>query len=131
MPKKRKAVAEEVVAGRGMPRRLARLEKRLARLASEEAKRARQLDEVRARQDEVRARIAALGAGVVVEAPVATAAAGPSQAVPEAYCMREKRKVAIAGAELVVLRNGRGAYAGTCPGCGARVLSIVGIAPAD
>ena len=121
---RRQAAGEKAPAGRvadrGTQRRLARLEKRLARLASEEAKRARQLAEARASIDVVRERIAALGGGT---------AAGAADA-PQAYCMREKRKVAIADAELVVLRNGRRAYAGTCPSCGARVIAIVGVVAA-
>ncbi len=155
MPKKRKPAVDDAAAaaapikGRGTRRRLARLEKRLARLTGEETKRARQLDGVRTKIDEVRDRIAALEAGSATptEGTAGTGGAGGpgsggtgaasaaggdptagSDPVPEAYCMREQRRVAIAGATLVVLRNGRRAYAGTCPDCGARVVAIVGVA---
>ena len=137
---RRQAAGEKAPAGRvadrGTQRRLARLEKRLARLASEEAKRARQLAEARASIDVVRERIAALGGGTAAEAAIVPPAASVDETVagaadaPQAYCMREKRKVAIADAELVVLRNGRRAYAGTCPSCGARVIAIVGVVAA-
>ena len=144
MPKKRKPAAEDAaataapVADRGTRRRLVRLEKRLVRLAGEEAKRSRQLGEVRVKLDDVRARIDELDAGRGVEAEgaggaagtgAATTTTGHGAAAPQAYCMREKRKVAIANAEIVVLKNGRRAYAGACPGCGARVVAIVGVAP--
>ena len=135
MAKKRKpaagaAASTDRATGRGSRGRLARLEKRLARLAKEEARRARQLEEVRAKQAEVRARIAELDTAAMVGAPVDSAGPSPDAAAPQAYCMREKRKVAIADAELVVLRNGRRAYAGTCPSCGARVVAIIGAAAA-
>jgi chromosome segregation ATPase len=128
MAKKRKAAVEDVaasagrVAGTGPGRQLARLEKRLAGLEKRETKRSRQLDDIRARQAEIRAQIAELGAGAGAAAETTPEAA----AAPQAYCMREKRKVTIAAAELVVLSNGRRAYAGSCPDCGARVIAIVG-----
>ncbi len=139
MARKRRAVATAGAAStggaeRGWARQLARLEKRLARLGKEEAKRSRQLDDIRAARAETRAQIAELEA-------VAPDAAGRSEApapsgpaaggsAPHAYCMREKRKVSIAGAEIVILGNGRRAYAGTCADCGARVIAIVGAATA-
>ena len=131
MAKKRKAAA-----GRGADRQLARLEKRLAGLEREEAKRSGQLDAVRAAQAELRAEIAELRAvAASAAAPLEAAVASPAQPAargdgPQAYCMREKRKVAIADPELVVLGNGRRAYAGSCPDCGARVIAIVGAAAA-
>jgi len=125
MAKKRKAaVATAAAAGRGADRQLARLEKRLAGLEREEAKRSRQLDAVRSMQAELRAQISELRANTAAE-PAPAAEVAPTDG-PKAYCMREKRKVPIAGAELVVLGNGRQAYAGTCPDCGARVIAIVG-----
>jgi Domain of unknown function (DUF5679) len=136
MAKKRKAADTAAApAGRAVDRQLARLAKGLARLEREEAKRSRQLDEVRAAQAVIRARIADLqGALSAAAAPLEEPAvpdgqpAGPDG--PQAYCMREKRKVAIAGPELVVLGNGRHAYAGSCPDCGARVIAIVRAGPA-
>jgi hypothetical protein len=122
-------------AGRALARQLSRLEKRLARLEKEEARRSRQLDGVRAAQAETRAQIAELEAvapGAAGQAKVAVPGPGPAAGAdaPHAYCMREKRKVPIAGAEIVVLGNGRRAYAGTCADCGARVIAIVGSATA-
>jgi hypothetical protein len=131
MAKKRKAAAAAAGAGHGADRQQARLEKRLAGLEREEAKRSRQLDEVRAAQAVIRARIADL------QGTLSAAAAPPEEPAllggqpagadgPQAYCMREKRKVPIASPELVVLGNGRRAFAGSCPDCGARVIAIVG-----
>jgi len=126
MAKKRKAAAGVATArGSSGDRQVARLEQRLARLVKDEAKRSRQLDEVRARQAELRAQIADLGAGGGPGVKAATEVGAPAPDGPRAYCMREKRKVTIAGAERVVLGNGRHAYAGSCPDCGARVIAIV------
>ncbi len=42
----------------------------------------------------------------------------------EAYCLREKIRVTIRDPAPIVLANGRNALAGTCPGCGARLVRM-------
>ncbi len=42
----------------------------------------------------------------------------------EGYCLREKIRVTIRDATPIVLANGHRALAGTCPGCGARVVRM-------
>ena len=94
-------------------RQLRRLERRLAAVRETEARRARQLEKAHRRGAALEATIAALR-----PAPEPGPAGGPV-----AYCLREKRRVVIVDPEPIVLRNGRAALAGTCPSCGARVVT--------
>ena len=43
---------------------------------------------------------------------------------PMAYCIKDRRRVAIGGARAVVLANGRPAIAGLCPLCGSKVVRL-------
>jgi hypothetical protein len=43
---------------------------------------------------------------------------------PMAYCIKDRRRVAIGGAHAVVLTNGRPAIAGLCPSCGSKVVRL-------
>jgi hypothetical protein len=91
------------------------LERRLGRLSAKEARRSRKLTRTQQRILAVETRLRALRESSV--------AAGAAPGVP-GYCLRERRRVVVAGAELVTLRNGRAALAGTCPDCGARIISM-------
>ncbi len=42
----------------------------------------------------------------------------------QGYCLRERKRVEIANAEQVTLKNGRLAVQGTCPDCGVRISTI-------
>jgi len=139
MARKDRPASKAAGAAEGRSKRRAKLERRLARLVALEVKRIRQLEDAQARLDAVRAAMAALEAGPAAEVPAPPDAPAPAPAeaaaalgesvAPEGFCMREKRKVTIAGGQLIALKNGRQAYAGVCPSCGARVLAIVGVAP--
>jgi uncharacterized Zn-binding protein involved in type VI secretion len=101
-------------------KRLRRFERRLARVRDNEAKWERQLGRARARGAELEDRMTALQstdqAGTVESEQDVSVG-------QQAFCMRERRKVVIAGATAIVLKNGRAAVAGTCPTCGARVVT--------
>lgn len=104
-------------------RRARRVEKARRRGAprSVEARRTRKLEKARRRGAALEAKIAALRTATgPAQAVLATAA----PAVPEVlgFCLREKRRVAVADAAPIVMRNGRSGLAGTCPSCGARVV---------
>lgn len=43
----------------------------------------------------------------------------------EGYCLKDKKKVEIAGAKEVTMANGRPALSGTCPDCGGKVFKIL------
>ncbi len=106
-------------------RQLRRLERQLADVRAVEARRARQLDKARARRLALE--------GLVAELLAAGHAADQEPTGPEpgprAYCMRERRTVLMVDPEAVVMRNGRAALAGTCPSCGARVVTTARAAP--
>jgi len=53
-------------------------------------------------------------------------ASGPHDetTAPTAYCIKDRRQVAIGGAHAVVLANGRPAIAGLCPSCGSKVVRL-------
>jgi hypothetical protein len=114
--------ADNAQVGAGdVGKRLRRVERQLARVRDTEAKRERQLARARARRAVLEDRVTALrstdrGDTVAPEQEVAMG--------PQAFCMRERRKVVIAGATAVVLKNGRAAVAGTCPTCGTRVVTM-------
>jgi hypothetical protein len=48
------------------------------------------------------------------------------RALAEAYCVRDKKKVEIQGAQQVTMKNGKPALKGTCPECGNAVFRIGG-----
>jgi predicted nuclease with TOPRIM domain len=101
-------------------KRLRRFERRLARVRDNEAKWEHQLGRARARGAELEDRMTALQstdqAGTVESEQDVSVG-------QQAFCMGERRKVVIAGATAIVLKNGRAAVAGTCPTCGARVVT--------
>jgi Domain of unknown function (DUF5679) len=45
-------------------------------------------------------------------------------AVPEGYCVKEKKKVEIQNPQQVTMKNGRPAIQGTCPDCGTKIFKI-------
>ncbi len=92
-----------------------------------QSRRLRQLEKARERRAalelELRALVApAAAAAVVAAAPTPDPAqvAAPARG-PQAYCLREKRKVVMADPAPIVMRNGRPATSGTCPSCGSRL----------
>jgi len=133
MAKAAKGEATGTRSTRDATRRVRRLERRLAavreleskrrRQAAEardrssardlQAKRQRQLDKARRRSEMLAAELASL----TMSPKPAAAADGPF-----AYCLREKQRVQIAQPTAIVMRNGRPGVAGTCPGCGARLV---------
>lgn len=99
-------------------------------------KRLRQLEKARTRSAALEAELAKIGAApvegtlIVAGEPetdgVPAAAAQPEAAEvapsgPNAYCLREKRTIAMVDPAPFVMRNGRTGTSGTCPSCGARV----------
>lgn len=115
-------------------RRMQRLERRLAAVRELEQKRSRQAAKARDRADagelharrsrqleRAQRRSAALEAELTAlgHAGAEVAATAPG---PEAWCLRERKRVAMVGAAPMTMRNGRAAVAGTCPSCGARVV---------
>jgi len=44
--------------------------------------------------------------------------------MPEAYCVKCKKKVEIKGAKKIKMKNGKPATQGTCPKCGTKVFRI-------
>ncbi len=117
MARKKKENRERKPAAGGpskeLERQLRKLGRGLEATRKLEAKRARQLDKVHRRAQALQATIAALRPSA---GPAATAG-------PQAYCMREKRTVAMADPVAIVMRNGRNGLSGTCPSCGARVVT--------
>jgi len=93
---------DEIRLGKDVGKRLRRFERRLARVRDNEAKWEDQQSTDQA-------------GTVESERDVSVG--------QQAFCMRERRKVVIAGATAIVLKNGRAAVAGTCPTCGARVVT--------
>jgi hypothetical protein len=45
-------------------------------------------------------------------------------AMPEGYCVKEKKKVEIQNPTQVTMKNGRPAIQGTCPDCGTKIFRI-------
>jgi hypothetical protein len=46
------------------------------------------------------------------------------EAMPEGYCVKEKKKVEIQNPTQVTMKNGRPAIQGTCPDCGTKIFRI-------
>jgi chromosome segregation ATPase len=118
-------VAKTITKGGGatdaqrIGRQVTRLERRLGRLTAQEARRSRKLSRTQDRVRAVEERLRELrGAGTSAGAQ---ATAGARVA---AYCLRERRRVEMTDAAPMTLRNGRSALAGTCPSCGARIVSM-------
>ncbi|MFN8160495.1 MAG: DUF5679 domain-containing protein [Solirubrobacterales bacterium] len=44
--------------------------------------------------------------------------------MPEAYCVKDRKKVEIQNPQPVTMKNGRPAVKGTCPECGGSVFRI-------
>lgn len=101
---------------RGERKRLRRAEARLASARDREKKRARQLEKARVRVKKLEAGVAALRTTADPN--------GAREVAVQAFCLREKQLVAIVRPVPIVLRNGRGAISGSCPSCGARVVSM-------
>ncbi len=121
MPRARKDVVGDSgmsALTKGMKRRQRRLEQRLEHVRDVEAKRTRQLEKARQRGAALEARLAALEPA---QSP-ADAVTG-SRPSPQAYCMREKQMVSMLDPQAIVMRNGRAALSGTCPSCGAHVVT--------
>jgi len=45
-------------------------------------------------------------------------------AMPEGYCVKERKKVEIKDPEQITMKNGRPAIKGTCPDCGTKIFKI-------
>ncbi|WP_221927613.1 DUF5679 domain-containing protein [Dehalococcoides mccartyi] len=45
-------------------------------------------------------------------------------AMVQAYCVKDRKKIDVKDARRVTLKNGRGAWQGTCPVCGGKVFRI-------
>jgi uncharacterized protein DUF5679 len=45
-------------------------------------------------------------------------------AMPEGYCVKERKKVEIKDAKHVTMKNGRPAIQGVCPDCGTKIFKI-------
>lgn len=112
-----------VTSAKDVGRKTRRLERRLAKVRAVEERRARQLDKARAQRVELESVIADLRKGEGQGSDPAADATGVAGADLRAYCLRERRTVAITAPEATVMRNGRAALAGTCPSCGARVVT--------
>jgi uncharacterized protein DUF5679 len=133
MAKAAKGEATGTRSGRDAQRQVRRLERRLAAIRELESKRRRQAAEARDRSGarslqakRQRQLDKAHRRSEVLEAELATLTTSPAPAaaadVPYAYCLREKQRVQIAQPTAIVMRNGRPGVAGTCPGCGARLV---------
>lgn len=104
-------------------RRRRRLERQLAKVRDLEERRARQLDEARVRRADLETRLAGLGPHVEDQPEIDGSATSVASGEPQAYCLREHLLVVIADPQPIVMRNGRSALAGTCPSCGAKVVT--------
>jgi hypothetical protein len=68
---------------------------------------------------------------VRLAAAIAKLRAGRASAAPvEAYCLRDRAKVAMLDPVPTTMRNGQPALAGTCPRCGGRLVRAVAKAAA-
>jgi Domain of unknown function (DUF5679) len=105
----------ETAAAQARPKRarrqIARLQKELDRLSGQVARRTRRLTRAQARAAKVERRLRTLRT--------------PGTPEHHAYCLRDRRIVAILEPEAVVLGNGRPAIGGRCEACGARVVTMV------
>jgi len=119
---KGKAKRADEAEARQAGRKVARLERRLGRLTAKEGRLSRRLSKAQERVRAVEERLRELrGSG-----PAGGPAATTTTSVP-GYCLRERRRVTLSDAQPVTLRNGRTALAGTCPDCGARIVSMAAV----
>jgi len=102
---------------KGDRRRIARLERELRRLSGEEERRTRRLTRTRDRARDVERRLRQLRS--------------TGEATAHAYCLRDRRVVAMLEPRSVVLANGRAAIAGTCQACGGGIVTMVARAAAS
>jgi hypothetical protein len=102
---------------KGDRRRIARLERELHRLTGQEERRVRRLTRTRDRARDVQRRLRELRS--------------TGEATAHAYCLRDRRVVAMLDPRSVVLANGRAAIAGTCQACGGGIVSMVARAAAS
>ncbi len=58
-------------------------------------------------------------------APAPAPAPAPAAESLEGYCMKERKKVAIANPERTTSKDGRPAVRGTCPDCGSKIFRFV------
>jgi hypothetical protein len=89
------------------------LEGKLATADQLVAKRTGRLESATAKRAALAARLAELGTSESDERPR-----------PMGYCLKERLRVAIVDPRAVVLANGRPGVAGTCPGCGSRIVRL-------
>lgn len=105
-----------------------RLQHKITAFERKESKLAKQLDKLHDRQTAARTRLSTL-APVPVDPAAHAGSAKPSadggSAPRTAFCLREKRQVAVTDAHPTVLRNGRAAIAGICASCGAKLVTLV------
>jgi uncharacterized protein DUF5679 len=113
-------------------RRLRRLEARLGKVRAQEQRRTARLERARdaggtgeitrrtRRLERTRARGERLAAAIAkLQAPAADGAA------IEAYCLRDRSKVAMVDPVRTTMRTGQPALVGTCPRCGGRLVRAV------
>jgi hypothetical protein len=102
--------------------------KKIASYERQESKLAKELDKLHDRQSAARVRLSTLApAPAAPDGPEMTAKPSSAGAEAErtAFCLREKRRVAVVDAQPTVLRNGRAAIAGVCASCGAKIVTLV------
>ena len=93
-------------------RRRAALEAKLASADKLIERRKSQLRSASSRRGSIAAKLARLpGLGGVTTSPMA-------------FCIKDRRQVAIGGAQAIVLANGRPAIVGLCPSCGSKVVRL-------
>jgi predicted RNA-binding Zn-ribbon protein involved in translation (DUF1610 family) len=56
---------------------------------------------------------------------------GVEMSVPQGYCVKERKKVAMKDAVEVTLKNGHRAVSGTCPDCGTKMFKLGRMDPGD
>ena len=116
----RRAVADRhpsrpVKADRRLARQRAGLQAKLADADRLVAKRTAQLGSASAKRAALMAKLADL--------PEHGAAAAPR---PTAYCLKDRRRVAMVEVQPLVLSDGRHALGGTCEVCGSRIVRFGG-----
>jgi hypothetical protein len=98
---------------------LARLERRLEALRAMEQRQSAKLARTQERIRSATERFRDLGGS-----SEPAAAEAPAAPLVMAYCLRERRRVEVSDGIPVTLRNGRAAFAGTCPDCGVRIVAL-------
>jgi hypothetical protein len=107
-------------------KRATRLAKKIASFERQESKLAKQLDKVHDRQSAARVRLSTLAPAPAAPPASSTKPSTDGEGAEHtAFCLREKRRVAVIDARPTVLRNGRTAIAGVCASCGAKIVTLV------